>query len=130
MGLPVQSRARILTREEGAGGIRSAGADGLRHDARSDLSSDAHSNFFFDAHSIFTSDADSEAMQRFALRAFGIAPAFHFLAVPSLMSRRRPRVTWSGGAGSVISRTPSLTLAFAWSVIAPSGNGMVRLKLP
>jgi hypothetical protein len=33
-------------------------------------------------------------------------------------------LTDSGGAGIVTSRTPSLKIAFAWSVIAPSGNGM------
>jgi len=59
------------------------------------------------------------------------APRAHFLAsVPSLISRRRPRVTCSGGAGIVISSTPSLKFALAWSVIAPSGSGIVRQKLP
>jgi|SRR5688572_12551336 len=45
---------------------------------------------------------------------------------PSLISRRRPRRACSGGAGMVISSTPSLNVAFAWSAITPSGSGIVR----
>jgi hypothetical protein len=53
-----------------------------------------------------------------------------FVPSPSVISSRRPRLTSSGGAGMVISSTPSLKFAFAWSAIAPSGSGMNRLKLP
>src|SRR4030095_5646299 len=45
---------------------------------------------------------------------------------PSLISRRRPRRACSGGAGIVTSSTPFLNVAFAWSAITPSGNGMAR----
>jgi hypothetical protein len=37
----------------------------------------------------------------------------YFLVAPSVISNRRPRVTCSGGAGMVISSTPSLNDAFA-----------------
>ena len=53
-----------------------------------------------------------------------------FVGGTSPISSRRPRVTCSGGAGIVISSTPSRKVAFAWSVMAPSGNAITRLKLP
>jgi hypothetical protein len=46
------------------------------------------------------------------------------------ISIRRPcRCSWVG-SGTVISRTPSLKLALAWSGSVPSGSGMVRKKRP
>ena len=45
--------------------------------------------------------------------AVGGVVAHFFVAVASVISSLRPRVTVSGGAGIVISRTPSLKLAFA-----------------
>lgn len=47
-----------------------------------------------------------------------------------LISRRRPRLTCSGGAGMEISSTPLRKVALAWSVIAPSGSATTRRKLP
>src|SRR5437762_2689269 len=56
---------------------------------------------------------------------------FFFCGTP-FISRRRAQRTCSGGAGIVISNTPSLklALALAWSVIAPAGIGITREKLP
>ena len=47
-----------------------------------------------------------------------------YFFAPSVISRRRPLA--AGGAGIVISSTPSRKFAFACSVIAPSGSGTTR----
>jgi hypothetical protein len=55
-----------------------------------------------------------------------VSAPYFFNCASSVISSRRPRRTCSGGAGIVISSTPSLNLALAWSVIAPSGSGINR----
>jgi hypothetical protein len=43
---------------------------------------------------------------------------------------RRPRLTSWDGAGTTISRTPSLKFAAALSGMAPSGSAMTRQNRP
>ena len=55
---------------------------------------------------------------------FGRDLGFYFFVLPSVISSLRPLD--AGGAGIVISSTPSRNVAFACSAIAPSGNGTTR----